>query len=183
MSLRPLVLLMAALGVTASAALAQSMESTPAPKPAKPNFAPFSFMVGTWSCSTKSARRPAPFYTTVTNAMDPSGYWLVGTSTTKGMPWFPYPAKSVDRMTYDADSGRWIDVSYGDYGSYDITESKGWKGNTIVWHDLAFASGKDVKSSSDVTTTKVSATKMISQSTFTTAKGRSVGVTGTCTKS
>jgi len=179
---RTLLSVLAALGVTASAALAQTMESTPAPRPAKPNFAPFSFMVGTWSCSTKSARRPAAYHTTETWSMDPTGYWLVGKQKTDPMSWFPYASTGEDRITYDPDTGRWVDVYQGDFGGYDLTSSKGWNGSSIVWHDLSFAGGKDVATQSDVTVTKVSPAKMTSTSTFTTAKGRSVGVTSTCTK-
>lgn len=180
---RALLPVLAALGMTASAALAQTEESTPAPRPAKPNFTAFQFMLGTWSCATKSARRPSAYHTTQTWTMDASGYWLVGKQTTQSMPWFPYTNSGEDRITYDADTGRWIDVYEGDFGGYDLTSSKGWNGGTIVWHDLSFASGKDVTTQSDTTITKVSPTKMTSTSTFGTAKGRTVGVTGTCTKS
>lgn len=170
------------LAFTSSVALAQSMESTPAPKPPKPNFASLMYMVGTWDCSTKSARRPAAYHSTTTYEMDPTGYWLVGKSTQKAMAWFPYESTGEDRITYDADTARWVDVTTSDYGGYDLQTSKGWKGNTIVWHDLATVAGKDVASTADVTITKVSPTKMTSRSTFTTVKGRTVGVTGTCTK-
>jgi hypothetical protein len=63
-----------------------------------------------------------------------------------------------------------------------LSVSKGWKGSVMAWHDLSAAPGKDVKSSTDVITTKVSATKMTSVNTFTTVKGRTVGLTTTCTK-
>lgn len=182
MTNRLIASVVAAFAVTASAAFAQSMESTPAPKPPKPNFAPYTFIVGTWSCSTKSARRPAPYETTTTYELDPTGYWLIGKSTTKAMAWFPYEASGEDRITYDADTGRWVDTFNGDFGGYDLSTSKGWSGETIVWHDLAFARGKDVASQTNLTITKVSDSKMASRSTFTTVKGRSVGVTSTCTK-
>jgi hypothetical protein len=158
------------------------MESTPAPKPPKPNFAPYTFLVGTWTCDTKSARRPAAYHTTTTYAFDPTGYWLVGKSTTKAMAWFPYESSGTDRITYDAETGRWIEAFNGTFGGYDLSESKGWSGPTLVWHNLAFARGKDVASQRDLTITKVSSSKMTSQTTFTTVKGRSVGVTTNCTK-
>jgi hypothetical protein len=179
---RVLAFLIAAFAFTGSAAFAQSMESTPAPKPAKPNFAAMKFMVGTWACSIKSSRRPAAYELTTTYALDPTGYWLIGKSTTKAMAWFPYAAASDDHITYDADTGRWIDVTTGDFGGYDLQSSKGWTGNTLVWHDLAVAPGKDVTSQADITVTKVSDTKTTSQSTFTTVKGRTVSVAGACTK-
>ena len=182
MKSRSILSVIAACAFTGSVALAQSMESTPAPKPKKPNFSAFAYMVGTWECSTKSARRPAAYHTTTTWEMDSTGYWLVGKSTQKAMAWFPYEATNEDRITYDADTSRWIDVTTGDYGNYDLQSSKGWIGKKIVWHDLANVPGKDVASAADVTITKVSDTKMTSMTSFKTVKGRSVGVTGTCTK-
>lgn len=52
----------------------------------------------------------------------------------------------------------------------------------MVWHDLAAAPGKDVKSSTDTVNTKVSATKMTAVNTFTTVKGKAVSLATTCTK-
>ena len=54
------VLLGASLTTYASA----QVESTPIPAPNKPNFAPVEFLLGTWTCKTKSARRPAAYVTT-----------------------------------------------------------------------------------------------------------------------
>lgn len=173
---------LAAVAVTSASALAQTMEATPAPKPDAPNFAPMRFMVGTWSCSTKSSRRPAAYTTTATYSMDPSGYWLIGKLDTAPMAWFPYQATNEDRITYDADTGRWVDVSSGDFGGYDLSWSSGWNNGSMVWHDLAFAKGKDVATVTDLTITKVSDAKMTSHSGFTTVKGTTVSVDGVCTK-
>lgn len=174
--------LVAAFAMSAAPAFAQSMESTPAPRPAKPNFESMKFLAGTWACSTKSARRPAAYDTTTTYEFDPTGYWLIGKSTTKAMAWFPYESSGESRTTYDAQTSRWVTVWTDNMGSYDLQSSKGWSGGVISWHDLAIAPGKDVASQSDVTMTKVSDTKTTSTSTFTTAKGRTVGVNETCTK-
>ena len=69
-----------------SYALAQ-VESTPIPAPEKPNFSSMSFMLGTWTCSTKSARRPAPYAMTSTYTLDPSGWWINETSSTSPTKW------------------------------------------------------------------------------------------------
>jgi hypothetical protein len=58
------------------------IESTPIPAPVKPNFSSLSFMVGTWTCKSKSSRRPAAFTTISTYSLDPTGYWISETSTT-----------------------------------------------------------------------------------------------------
>ncbi|MGC1983837.1 MAG: hypothetical protein WA668_00445 [Candidatus Cybelea sp.] len=173
------VLLGASLTTYASA----QVESTPIPAPNKPNFAPVEFLVGTWTCKTKSARRPAAYVTTSTYALDPTGYWLNETSTTAKTAWVSKPLTTTDRITYDSDSKRWVDVLWGDGGAYGLSVSKGWNGDKIVWHDLSFAPGPDISSQTDVTATKESATKLTSMSTFTETKtGRHVSVSTVCTK-
>jgi hypothetical protein len=179
---RLILSVVAACAMTGSVAFAQTMETTPIPKPAKPDFSSMEFMVGTWSCSTKSGRRPTPYLSTTTYTLDPTGFWLIGKSESKGVPWFPYPSAGTDWITYDADTSRWIDVNVSDFGGYDLSSSKGWKRNVMVWHDLAAAPGKDVKSSTDTVNTKVSATKMTAVNTFTTVKGKAVSLATTCTK-
>ena len=159
------------------------VESTPIPAVQKPDFSSASFLVGTWTCSTKSARRPAPYVTISKYTLDPSGYWIDETSTTKKTSWVASPITVVDKITYDSDSKRWVDVLYGDQGAYGMSVSKGWNGNHITWHDLGFAPSPDISSASDIATTKVSATKMTSASTFTETKsGRHVSVSTVCTK-
>ena len=165
-----------------SYAVAQ-VESTPIPAAKKPNFAPISFLLGTWSCSTKSARRAAPYITTTTYTADSSGYWIDETSTTNPTKWIPTKLTTHDKITYDSDTHRWVDVLYGDYGTYGLSFSTGWNGDKLVWHDVSFAAGPDIKSQTDTTVTKVSATKMTTSSSFTEANGgRVVSVKGVCTK-
>ncbi len=173
---------LALLALPAATASAQTIEATPIPKPAKPDFSSWKFFVGTWSCEQKSSRRPAAYKWTITWALDDTGYWLTGKSTLKGVPWFPYPSTSQDLITYDSDTGRWIDASSSSLGGYDLSESKGWAAGKIVWHDLAFAKGKDVASQTDDTITKVSDTKATEYSSFTTVKGKTVTVKGSCLK-
>jgi hypothetical protein len=173
------VLLGASLTTYASA----QVESTPIPAPNKPNFAPVEFLLGTWTCKTKSARRPAAYVTTSTYTLDPTGYWMNETSTTAKTAWVSKPLTTMDRITYDSDSKRWVDVLWGDGGAYGLSFSKGWNGDKIVWHDAAFAPGPDISSQTDITTTKESPTKLTSMSTFTETKtGRHVAVSAVCTK-
>jgi hypothetical protein len=160
------------------------VESTPIPAPRKPDFSSVSFMVGTWTCKSKSSRRPAAFTTISTYSLDSTGYWLNQTSTTPKTTWVPTPLRTWDKITYDPDAKRWADVSYGDGGAYGLAFSQGWNGNEIVWHDISFAAGPDISSQTDITTTKVSPTKMTSASSFTETKtGRRVTVATTCLKS
>ena len=159
------------------------VESTPIPAPKKPNFSSMEFMVGTWTCSTKSSRRPAAYVTSVTYTMDPSGWWMNQTSTTSGVKWSPTKITAMDKITYDSDTHRWVDVNYSTPNGYGLSFATGWNGDKITWHDVSFAPTADISSQTDTTVTKVSETKMTSSSTFTEAKGgRVVSVSVVCTK-
>lgn len=143
------------------------------------------FMLGTWTCSIKSARRPAAYIVTSTYSMDPNGWYIDETSVTSPMKWFASQAKltAYDKITYDNTTHRWVDVTYDNQGGYGLSFTSGWNGNKATWHDVSFAPSSDVKSQTDPTWTKVSPTKLTSYSTFTEAKtGRVVAVTTTCTK-
>ena len=180
---RTTVLLAAAAALIVPAYASAQVESTPIPAPNKPNFSSMEFLVGTWHCSTKSARRPSAYETTVTYSMDPSGYWLNQTSVTKPASWIKKELTVYDKTTYDNDTHRWVDVTYGDGGTYGLSFSKGWVGNHMSWHDVSFAPGPDISAQTDSTNTKVSSTKVTSASSFTETKtGRHVGVTTVCTK-
>jgi hypothetical protein len=159
------------------------VESTPIPAAAKPNFSSMNFLIGTWRCSTKSSRRPLAYITTSTYTRDASGYWLAETTTVKPPAWEPTALRTYDKITYDADTKRWIDVSYGDQGAYGFTTSPGWTGSSIVWHDAAFVPGAAIRSSSDTTVTKETASKFTTSSSFVeTGSGRTITVNGICTK-
>jgi hypothetical protein len=182
-SLRSLVIFAAAAALLAPAYASAQVESTPIPTTGKPNFSAMEFLIGTWSCSTKSSRRPTAFHTTITYALDSTGYWINQSSTTNPVSWVPTPAVATDRITYDATTKRWIDVNYDNQGGYGLSVSKGWDGDRISWHDVSFAPTADISSQSSTVTTKVSATKETSESAFTEAKtGRHVTVSTVCTK-
>jgi hypothetical protein len=182
-----LIRIVAAAGVLLAVAIPSyapaQVESTPIPAPTKPNFSSMEFLIGTWTCSTKSARRPVAYVTTTTYTMDPSGYWINSTSVTNPAKWIPTKLTVWDRYTYDSDTHRWVDVTYGDGGTYGLSFSSGWNGNKMSWHDVSFAPGPDIKSQTDNVITKVTGMKTTSSSTFTETKtGRVVSVTGICTK-
>ncbi len=169
--------------LTAMPALSQTVEATPIPMPPKPDFTSMQFLVGTWSCTDKSSRRPAPAQSTLTYALDPEGYWIVANGTLAPTSWFPQGGKTVDRITYDPVTKRWVDVMTDNGGGYDISMSPGgWQNGKIVWHDVSFSNYPDITSTNDNTITKVSDRQTTSASSFKTASGKTVTVTGTCTK-
>lgn len=170
-------------GASVGSALAQTAETTPIPAQPKPDFSPLAFLTGNWSCSVKSSRRPAAYTYSATYTMDPSGYWLIETDKNAPASWAPNaPTTTETRYTYDADTKRWIGVTTGEMGTYDLVTSTGWNGSAIVWHSVAFAKGPDITSQSDTTITKASPTKTTMSSSFDTVSGRHVTVNGTCNK-
>ena len=165
------------------AAHAQMAPSTPIPAPKKPAWGAVSFLVGSWSCWSKSSRRATPIKYTMTYAPDSSGYWLVGKGSSAGASWYPHASTSTDMYTYDFDTKRWVDVYTDSLGNYDLNVSKGFSGGKIMWHSLAFAPSAEVVSATDSTFTKVSANKTTQSYSFMTGKGKKVSVTGACTRS
>jgi hypothetical protein len=159
------------------------IESTPIPAAVKPNFSASNFLVGTWTCSIKSSRRAAAYVTTSVYARDASGYWLNETTTVKPPPWESAALRTYDKITFDPDTKRWIDVTYGDQGAYGLTASTGWNGDRIVWHDVAFVPGASIRSATDSIVTRVSPSKYTTSTSFVEAgSGRTVTVNGICTK-
>ena len=59
----PAFLLLLAMVVAAPAFVLAQVESSPVPKPPKPDFSVLAYRVGTWTCTNVSSRRPAPFTT------------------------------------------------------------------------------------------------------------------------
>jgi hypothetical protein len=169
-------------GALGCVAAAQQVETTPIPVQPKPDFSSWTWEIGAWNCSSKSARRATPQKSTVSYALDPSGYWIVGTTKVQSVSWFPHDSVIVDKMTYDASGKHWVDVTTDDLGGYDISSATGWDGDKVVWHDVTYPKQADVVTSNDTTMTKVSDTKTTFVSSFVTKKGATIGVSGECTK-
>lgn len=184
MAIRRFLLIFGAVALFAMpfSGLAQTMETTPVPIPPKPDFSTMQFLMGSWACHTTSSRRPAPYVSTSTYAMSPDGWFINETTVQDPVPWFNQKITSYDKITYDPQTKRWVDVTYGDLGNYGFTTSPGWDGNKMVWHDPTFAPTADVKSQTDATMTKDSAAKTTTTSSFTEASGRSIAVVATCVK-
>ncbi|MFZ0364285.1 MAG: hypothetical protein WAL67_08790 [Candidatus Cybelea sp.] len=167
-----------------TAAIAQ-VESTPIPRPAKPNFTSMQFLIGTWNCVATNTRRATGYGSTLTNTMDPSGYWMNTKTMAHATSWDRYPGVAIAKTTYDAANSRWVRVTTDDEGNYGMSTSSGWNGNTIVWHPVntTSVSSGNVVSSGDTTVTKVSSSKYTSTGSFKESGGRVVTSKGTCSKS
>lgn len=164
------------------AADAPSVETTPIPTNAKPDWSSMKFNLGNWSCLSHSSRRAAPFSSTASTSMDATGYWMITKTHQPALSWAP-ETDSVDQITYDPIQHRWVDVYTDNNGNYDVTYSPGWKGNTMVWTDQLFQAAQGITAQSPVTVTKVSDTKTVSHFTFTETGGTVRTSDTTCTKS
>ncbi len=181
---KPWPYLVLAVLFAAPLSIGAQVESTPIPLPDKPDLSPMSYLVGTWACTNTSTRRPKPFTTTATFAMDPDGYWIDQTTTSEGVPWFPHPSTTTDKITYDTQLKRWVDVNYSTLGGYGYAVSAA--GSTparIVWHDMTGTTGDpSIASTSDTVQTQDSPTHMVSKSSFKETSGRTVTFTVDCKK-
>lgn len=166
----------------AGGAIAQ-VETTPVPPNPKPDFSSMSFFEGTWNCTESNTRRPRPYTYTSTYTMDSTGYWMDNKTANHPTAWFPRASTAVTRQTYDKSTGRWVTLTTDDQGNYDFSSSKGWKGNTIVWHDESYPKTNNTATSGDTYVTKQSPTKTTYTYSFTEPSGRNVKVKGTCIKS
>ena len=151
--------------------------------PPKPDFSPMNFLFGTWSCSTKSARRPSAVASTDTYELDPTGYYIVYESKSEPVPWANYPQDQKQMITYDPELKQWASVLTSTLGDYGLFMSTGWKDGKLVWHPVNNTPYLDIASSSDFTIAKVNDTRMTNSSSFATKAGATVSVNGTCTKS
>ena len=180
--LSALVLAVITAGVIASAGSSPTIESTPVPTSPKPDFSSMKFLLGSWTCSTKSSRRPAAYKTTSTTSLDETGYWMIAKSVELKTSWSPVNVASTDMTTYDAAAHRWVDVYTDDQGGYDLSTSPGWSGGTIMWTDVLFSPTGNVMSTTPTTVTKVSDTKTTAHGTFKEKSGRVVTVNTVCNK-
>jgi hypothetical protein len=151
--------------------------------PPKPDFSSMNFFFGTWSCTTKSARRPSAVASTETYELDPTGYYIVYEAKSEPVPWANYSQDSKWMITYDSELKQWAAVLTSTLGDYGLFMSTGWKDGKLVWHPVNNTPYLDIASASDLTITKVNDTRMTNASSFATKAGATVSVSGSCTKS
>jgi hypothetical protein len=142
------------------------------------------FLIGTWNCTESNTRRAKPYSSSFTTSMDPSGYWMI-TKTRNDATSFSPASTAEDQVTYDAGTSRWVDINTDSTGFYGATFSSGWRGNQIAWRPSSFnasVNSGNVVSGGVTTITKVSAAKYTYVSSFKERSGRTVAVTGRCSK-
>jgi hypothetical protein len=167
---------------TVAAQAAPTIESTPAPRPKKPDFTSFSFFVGSWSCMSKQANRPGPAPSTATWAIDETGYWMTASGDNPPVKWFPYDTKSQSRITYDSDAKLWVYNYWDNLGGYGLFTTPGFTGGTAVWTSRSFFPTKQTTAVSNYTMKKISDTKYTGTYSITNGKGTMIGAQDICTK-
>ncbi len=175
-----LILLLMATGVTVFAADVK-VEGTPVPTRPKPDMSSMNFLVGTWTCTDLSSRRPGPFTITQVFSMDPSGYWLIRDDTTHKASWIPREFHGQTKYTYDADAKRWIRITTGDQGGYAVATAS-MAGGKMTYTYVIQTKAPDIASYAPEVYVKNSDTKKTMTTSFTETGGRVVNVKETCTK-
>jgi hypothetical protein len=178
-----LALFMFATGATVFAA-APAIEGTPVPARPKPDFSSMQFLVGTWTCSNLSSRRPGPFTTTEVYSLDPGGYWMLRADTTSKASWIPAEQHGQTRYTWDSEANRWVRISTGDTGGYSVATAPmppSGKGKTYTY--VIQTKTPDIASYAPEVYSKDSDTKKSMTTSFTETNGTVVNVKQTCVKS
>ena len=175
--------LAALLVATGATVFAAQVEGTPVPTPPKPDFSSMKFLIGTWSCSDLSSRRPGPFTVTEVYSMDPTGYWMIRDDTIHKASWIPRDFHSQTRYTYDTPAKQWVRITAGEQGGYAIATAPMPVGNKKTYTYVAQAKAPDIASYEPEVYTKESDTKKTMTTSFTETGGRVVTVKETCTKS
>jgi hypothetical protein len=177
-----LTLLILSAGATAGAA-GPAVEGTPVPMRPKPDLSTMNFLIGTWTCSDLSSRRPGPFTTTEVYSKDPSGYWIVRNDTIHKASWIPREFHNQTKFTYDAVAKHWVRITTGDTGAYAVATASMPVGMTKTYTYVIQTKAADISSYAPEVYTKVSDTKKTMTTSFTETSGRVVNVKETCTKS
>src|SRR5215469_13256654 len=99
------------------------IEATLLPKEPTTDFTSMRRLVGTWSCSYKSSRRPAAYQARSVYALEPGDHWLSEATVTEPVPWHPIRFTTNDKVTFDGSVHKWIDVSLDQLGGYSISTS------------------------------------------------------------
>jgi hypothetical protein len=154
------------------------------PTPPKPDFSSMRFLLGTWNCVSRSERRGNEVSRlTSTYTLAPDGYFMKQVTKSSKVSYSAFNPTTTDWVTYDSNAKRWIDVEVGSYGSYGYSTSTGWEHGHILWSDDSFLPDGDVTSSTGTLINKISDTKFIGLSAFTTTAGLLNRVTTSCAKS
>jgi hypothetical protein len=165
-----------------AASAAPGVEGTPAPIPPKPNWSSMNFLIGTWTCTDLSSRRPGPFTTTQVYTMDPSGYWMMREDTIHTASWIKTEVHTHYKYTWDTYAHRWVRIGTGDFGGYSVATAPMPVGKMKTYTFVIQAKSPDVSWYAPEVYTVVGTTKKMMTTSFRENGGRVVNVKETCIK-
>jgi hypothetical protein len=157
-------------------------EATPIPRDVRPNFAAFSYMLGTWNCSVSSSRRARAFPAKVVTQLSKDGYWLVTVTTTPPVPWNPIQVVASDYVTYDNTRNVWVDMTWDNYGLYGVSVSRQQTPDRVVWDDELYPKSHATAKHFPRTVRRIDDRTMESTQRFAEPSGRSFSVDTVCKK-
>lgn len=169
-------------GAVSALAAAPNVEGTPVPTNPKPDFSSMKFLIGTWTCSDVSSRRPGPFTVTETYSMEPTGYWMDRKTVTHKATWIPREFTADTKYTWDNYAKRWVRVTMGDAGAYSLATAPMPENNKKTYTYVIQTKAPDIASYAPEVYSRVSDTKKTMTTSFTETNGRVVNVTETCNK-
>jgi hypothetical protein len=162
--------------------IAVLVAATPIPRDPKPDFTSMRFLLGTWTCSISSSRRPRPFATDVSTTISRDGYWMLTRTVTPAVPWNPIVITNDDYITFDVTRNEWVDLAMDDYGAYEVSESRGWTGNEIAWADVAAPKLHGMSANGPRVMSKSGERNTLTRESFIETSGRHVAVTTACVR-
>jgi hypothetical protein len=160
--------------------IAMAAQPTPVPN-AAPDFSSMNFLLGTWHCHQTLVGRPGDRQETDTYTMTYDGWQMQNHSVSP-----PFDNNRTrdevgdDWTTWDPSSKLWVNQIVDNFGSFGLTTSPGWVGNTMTW---SFTNPDGTVGR--LVNTKVSDAKVTQEIWGNSKKGQPQALTqsGTCTKS
>ena len=165
-----------------AAAAAPGVEGTPQPMPPKPNWSSMNFLIGNWTCTDLSSRRPGPFTTTRVFSMDSTGYWMIRNDTIHTASWIPREVHMEYRTTWDPYTHRWVRIGTDEFGRFSVATASMPVGGRKTYTYVIQSKAPDIASYAPEVYTSSGGNKLMMTSSFTEKNGRVVRVKETCTK-
>lgn len=154
--------------------------AAPAPTPVpvtNRDFSSMKFLLGTWACHQMLRGKIRPDTSTTTMGLD--GRYMITHDVAPPFDKYRKFAQVSDSyFTYNPVSHMWATIYVDNFGTYTVSTSPGWRGNTMTTKSTMTDDGS---SASDVLT-KVSNTQTSDASTASDPKGHVTHATITCTK-
>jgi len=161
---------------------APAVERSPIPRDKKPDFGPLRYMLGTWSCSVNSSRRPHAFPAQAVTQISDDGYWIVTVTTTPPVSWNPVEVVARDYVTYDPTRKLWVDMTLDNYGLYGASISTQQTADRIVWKDEMYPKSHATAIHFPRIVQRVNDSTTVTTQRFGEPSGHSFVVTTTCRK-